>query len=83
MRIAKGSGRGERRAIDERLRPIVTALAILIVRAMLALVDDEATEVTAARTERPSSLNQSIGIKSYLLSPPPWRLERRQVYRRD
>ncbi len=64
--------------MDERFRPIVTvlaaALALLIVGAMPALGDDEAPEETAARTERPTSLNRPISIKPDFLSPPPERL---------
>ncbi len=61
--------------MDERPRSIAAvlaaALALLIVGAMPALSDDEAPEETAARTERPTTLDRPIGIKPYFLSPPP------------
>ena len=61
--------------MDKRPRSIAAvlaaALALLIVEAVPALSDDEAPEETAARTERPTSLNRPIGLKPYFLSPPP------------
>ena len=60
--------------MNERPRSIAAvlaaALALLIVGAMPALSDDEAPEETAARTERPTTLDRPVGIKRYFLSPP-------------
>ncbi len=67
---------------------LVVALALSIVGATLALGEDATADETAAKTERPTTLDRPIGLKPYYLSPPPEQLapsdEQRAVdYRSD
>ncbi len=49
------------------------AVAVLIVSAT-AVADDETAGEAPTKTERPTTLDRPIGVKSYFLSPPPERL---------
>lgn len=49
-------------------------LSALIVSATPAAGDAETADEAPARTERPTTLDRPIGVKSYFLSPPPERL---------
>ncbi len=50
------------------------AVAVLIVSATPAAGDDDTADEAAAKTERPTTLDRPIGVKSYFLSPPPEQL---------
>ncbi len=77
-----------RKRSREAARVAGAVFAAMLLSATPAVGEDRAAADTPAKTERPTSLDRPIGLKPYLLSPPPDRLapsdEQRAVdYRSD